>query len=154
VPQYFRLVSLIPVVHLHLRISPRIKKKIEITLMLFSGAWGKMIMKKTWSEEQSRDTVPWKYYILYSVNCKIQHNQPPGWPLCQCLSLIFHDHDKTAWSSHACSYTREGGGKNPSWYFNSCHKPVTIQSISTLRDSLSRLGLSARFQRIIKGLSI
>jgi hypothetical protein len=32
--------SLIPVVHLHLRIFLRIFKKIEMTLMLFSGAWG------------------------------------------------------------------------------------------------------------------
>ncbi len=36
-------VLLIPVVHLHLRISPRILKKFE---MLFSGAWGKMIHEK------------------------------------------------------------------------------------------------------------
>jgi hypothetical protein len=34
-------VSLIPAVHLDLRISPQISKKIEITLMLFSGAWAK-----------------------------------------------------------------------------------------------------------------
>ncbi len=39
-------VSLIPVVHLDLRISPRISKKIEMTLMLFLGAWGKMIHEK------------------------------------------------------------------------------------------------------------
>jgi hypothetical protein len=36
------LVKLIPVVHLHLRISQRIFKKFEMTLMLFSGGWGKM----------------------------------------------------------------------------------------------------------------
>jgi hypothetical protein len=41
-------VSLIPVVDLDLRISPRIfeKKKLEMTLKLFSGAWGKMIHEK------------------------------------------------------------------------------------------------------------
>jgi hypothetical protein len=38
-------VSLILVVHLHLRISPRIFL-FEITLIIFSGAWGKMIHKK------------------------------------------------------------------------------------------------------------
>jgi hypothetical protein len=36
-------VLLIPAVHLDLRISPQISKKIEMTLMLFSGAWAKMI---------------------------------------------------------------------------------------------------------------
>jgi hypothetical protein len=33
-------VSFIPVVHLDLGISPRIFKKFEMTLLLFSGAWG------------------------------------------------------------------------------------------------------------------
>jgi hypothetical protein len=38
---------LIPVVHLDLQKSPRILKKFEMTLKLFSGAWGKMIYEKT-----------------------------------------------------------------------------------------------------------
>ncbi len=42
-------VSLIPVVHLDLRISPQMLEKIERILMLFSGAWGKEIHEKTWS---------------------------------------------------------------------------------------------------------
>jgi hypothetical protein len=40
---------LIPVsllVHLNLRISPQIFKIMEMTLILFSGAWGKMIHEK------------------------------------------------------------------------------------------------------------
>ncbi len=36
-----------PVVHLHFRISPRIFEKIQNDLMLFWGAWGKMIHEKT-----------------------------------------------------------------------------------------------------------
>jgi hypothetical protein len=41
-------VSLIPVVHLDLRISPRIFEKIRNDpILLFSWAWGKMIMKKS-----------------------------------------------------------------------------------------------------------
>ncbi len=40
------MVSLILVVHLDLRISPRISKNLEITLVLFSGAWGMMIHEK------------------------------------------------------------------------------------------------------------
>jgi hypothetical protein len=42
----FPPLSLIPVVHLDLCISPRIFKKIKNTLMLFSGALGKMIHEK------------------------------------------------------------------------------------------------------------
>jgi hypothetical protein len=39
--------SLIPVVHLVLRIFTRIlEKKLEMTLMLFPGAWGKTINEK------------------------------------------------------------------------------------------------------------
>jgi hypothetical protein len=37
---------LIPVVHLDLWISPRIFEKFEMTLVLFLGAWGKMIHEK------------------------------------------------------------------------------------------------------------
>jgi hypothetical protein len=37
--------------------SPRIFKKFEMTLMLFSGAWGKMIPEKNLKQE-SRDAVP------------------------------------------------------------------------------------------------
>ncbi len=41
------LVSLIPVVHLDLQISPQIfEKKIVMFLMLLSEAWGKMIHEK------------------------------------------------------------------------------------------------------------
>ncbi len=36
-------VSLTPVVHLDLRISREFSKKIEMILMLLSGAWGKVI---------------------------------------------------------------------------------------------------------------
>ncbi len=50
-------VSLTPVVHLHLRISLGIFKKFEMTLMLFSGAWGKMIHEKN-LKQKARDTVP------------------------------------------------------------------------------------------------
>jgi hypothetical protein len=39
-------VSLIPVVHLDLLISPRISKKFETVLMGYSGAGGKLIYKK------------------------------------------------------------------------------------------------------------
>jgi hypothetical protein len=38
--------SLILVVHLQFRIYPQIFKKFEITLTLFSGAWGKTIHEK------------------------------------------------------------------------------------------------------------
>jgi hypothetical protein len=39
-------VSLIPVMYLDLQISPRILKKFEMVLLLFSGAWGKLIQEK------------------------------------------------------------------------------------------------------------
>jgi hypothetical protein len=39
--------SLTLVVHLDLRISPRIFKTIQNDFMLFSGAWGKVIHEKT-----------------------------------------------------------------------------------------------------------
>jgi hypothetical protein len=39
-------VSLMPVVHLDLRISPQIFEKNRMTLTLFLGAWGKMIHGK------------------------------------------------------------------------------------------------------------
>jgi hypothetical protein len=51
------LVSLIPVVHLNLRISPQIFENIEMSLMLFSGAWWKMIHEKN-IKEKSHDTAP------------------------------------------------------------------------------------------------
>ncbi len=38
--------NLPPVAHVHLRISPRIFEKFEMTLLLFLGAWGKMIREK------------------------------------------------------------------------------------------------------------
>jgi hypothetical protein len=40
-------VSMILVVHNDWRTSPKIFNKFEMTLMLFSGAWVKMIHKKT-----------------------------------------------------------------------------------------------------------
>ncbi len=45
------------VVHLDLRISPRILKKFETVLMDYSGAGGKLIHQKTRSKK-SCDTVP------------------------------------------------------------------------------------------------
>jgi hypothetical protein len=39
-------VSLTPVANLELRISPRILTKFETTLMVYSGAWGKLIHEK------------------------------------------------------------------------------------------------------------
>jgi hypothetical protein len=39
-------VSLTPVANLELRISPRIFEKIQMTLMVYSGAWGKLIHEK------------------------------------------------------------------------------------------------------------
>ncbi len=51
-------VSLIPVVHLDLQISPRmLSKKFEMVLMGYSVAGGKLIHEKTRSKK-SRDTVP------------------------------------------------------------------------------------------------
>ncbi len=38
---------------LDMRISPRIFKKIQMTLMLFSGAWGKMIHEKNLKQKIS-----------------------------------------------------------------------------------------------------
>ncbi len=46
-------VSLTPVVHLDLRISPRIFGKIRNDLMLLSGAWGKVIHEKTLKQKNS-----------------------------------------------------------------------------------------------------
>ncbi len=40
-------VSLIPVVRLNLRISPKFSKKFEMTQNLFLGAWGKIAHEKT-----------------------------------------------------------------------------------------------------------
>ncbi len=50
-------VSLIPVVHLDLRISPRFSTKFAMTLVLFSGAWGKMSHEKNQKQKTcSRST--------------------------------------------------------------------------------------------------
>ncbi len=46
-------VSLTPVVHLDLRISPRFSKKFEMILMLLSGAWGKVIHEKNLKQKIS-----------------------------------------------------------------------------------------------------
>ncbi len=56
--------------HLDLQISPRIFEKIRNALMLFSGAWGKMIHEKTRSKK-SLDTVPLiaTLYLLESIGC-------------------------------------------------------------------------------------
>ncbi len=59
-------------------------KKFETTLMLFSGAWKKMIHKKTWNKK-SRDTVPLKQ-AAYNKTCWMMHwkrrGARPPWPLC------------------------------------------------------------------------
>ncbi len=67
-------VSLIPVVYLDLRISPQILKKFEMVLIIFSGAWRKMIQKKTWSKK-SRDTVPFNQNISAHKNALISLNK-------------------------------------------------------------------------------
>jgi hypothetical protein len=61
IEDFFHLlpVSTTPVVHLELRISPRIIEKFETVLMVYSGAWGKLIHEKTRSRK-SRDTIPLK----------------------------------------------------------------------------------------------
>jgi hypothetical protein len=46
-------VLLTPVVHLDLQISPRSSKKFEMTLMLLSGAWGKVIHEKNLTQKIS-----------------------------------------------------------------------------------------------------
>ncbi len=46
-------VALRPVVHLDLRISPRIFEKFEMTFVLFSGACGKMIHEKNLKQKIS-----------------------------------------------------------------------------------------------------
>jgi hypothetical protein len=56
-PPHLPPVSLIPVVHLDSRISPRILEKFEMTQVLFSGAWGKMIHEKK-SEAKNLVTLP------------------------------------------------------------------------------------------------
>jgi hypothetical protein len=45
--------NLPPVVHLDLRISPRILKKFEMILMLISVAWGKVIHEKNLKQKIS-----------------------------------------------------------------------------------------------------
>jgi hypothetical protein len=46
-------VSVTPVVHLDLRLSPRISKKFEMILELLSGAWGKVIHEKNLKQKIS-----------------------------------------------------------------------------------------------------
>jgi hypothetical protein len=48
IEDFFRLlpVSTTPVEHLELRISPRIFKKFETALLVYSRAWGKQIHEK------------------------------------------------------------------------------------------------------------
>jgi hypothetical protein len=59
IEEFFHLppVSMTPVVHLELGISPRRSKKSEAALTVYSGAWRKLIHEKTRSKK-SRDTVP------------------------------------------------------------------------------------------------
>jgi hypothetical protein len=64
-------VSLIPVVNLELQISPR--KKFETALMVYSGAWGKLIHEKNQRHKKSRDTVP-----LSHENCQSWELSPPA----------------------------------------------------------------------------
>ncbi len=45
--------SLIPVVHLDLQISLEIFEKFRMTLMLFSGGWGKMIHERNLKQKIS-----------------------------------------------------------------------------------------------------
>jgi hypothetical protein len=59
-------VLLIPVVHLDLGISPRILENFEITLVLFSGAWGKMTHEK---KSEAKNLV-----TLYLKKIKKNHN--------------------------------------------------------------------------------
>ncbi len=59
-------VSLIPVVHLHLRISPRILKKFEMTLLLFLGLGGRWFMEKH-EAKKPHDTVPLKGHCYQSL---------------------------------------------------------------------------------------
>jgi hypothetical protein len=49
IEDFFHLppVSTTPVVPLELRISPQILQKFEIALMVYSGAWGKLIHEKS-----------------------------------------------------------------------------------------------------------
>jgi hypothetical protein len=65
-------VSLTPVVQLDLQISPRIFEKIEIILMLLSGAWGKLIHEKN-QKQKSRDTVPLNRKDYYSFSTEHLH---------------------------------------------------------------------------------
>jgi hypothetical protein len=48
IEDFFHLqpVSMTPVVHLELQISQRIFEKFETALMVYSGAWGKLIQEK------------------------------------------------------------------------------------------------------------
>ncbi len=48
----------IPVVHFELQISSRISKKFETALIVYWGAWGKLIHEKKARGWKSRDTVP------------------------------------------------------------------------------------------------
>jgi hypothetical protein len=51
-------VLLIPVEYLDLRIFPKIFEKFEMTLMFFSGAWGRMIHEKNLKKKISRHCPP------------------------------------------------------------------------------------------------
>ncbi len=55
IEDFFHLppVSTTPVVHLELRISPRISEKFETALMVYSGAWGKLIHEKNQKQKIS-----------------------------------------------------------------------------------------------------
>ncbi len=63
------------VVHLELRICSRIFEKFETALMVYSGAWGKLIHEKTRSRN-SRDTVPLSQITISRYRpCKVANTQ-------------------------------------------------------------------------------
>ncbi len=72
-------VSLIPVVNLELRISPRIFEKFETAPMVYSGAWGKLIHEKN-QKQKSRDTVPLKRDSVTRFSLVFFMNQFPPIP--------------------------------------------------------------------------
>jgi hypothetical protein len=64
---YLPPVSLIPVVHLDLWISPRILEKIRKNPNDFQELRGRWFMKKTWSNK-ARDTVPFNFWANISAH--------------------------------------------------------------------------------------
>jgi hypothetical protein len=58
--------SLIPVVNLDLRISTRISRKFETVLMVYSGAWGKLIHEKNQKQKISSH-YPFKSGTVFKI---------------------------------------------------------------------------------------